>query len=150
MGIKFYALVAIVLAFAGLAGYAALEHQSKLTAQARIETVTHERDDLASKLVQAETDKAELTKQRQALDAAVVERDKRAKELENAKRKISVELDALKRTLPQADQSCLDRDLPPAILGRLLDDGPDHGNATPEDSGSRQPPPQVPQDRPRG
>ena len=54
-----------------------------------------------------------------ALDVAIVERDKRAKELETAKRKVAHELSELKKTLATEDQACLDRDLPPAILERL-------------------------------
>lgn len=128
-GAKFYVALALVAAFALLYGYARTEHYRADAAASEAKRVTEQRDHLANSLAQAEIDKAELTKRQEELDAAVVEQDRRMKELDNAKRQISKELDALKKTLPAEDQGCLDRPLPDALVQRLLD-GTDSPDAT--------------------
>ena len=126
-GWRIYAIGGLLLAFLAVGGYAAYERQSALAATAQRDQARAQRDDLANKLVQSEIDKAELTKLKQELDAAIVERDRRMKELDDAKQRISRELAQLRNTLPPEDQGCFDRPLPPGVVAFLLD-GTDNGH----------------------
>lgn len=64
-----------------------------------------------------------LREARRKLDVQLVERDKRARDLAETKRKLQGELDEIRATLPAPDRECFDRPIPPAILERLRDPG---------------------------
>lgn len=114
-----YALLGVGLVVVGLGGYAAYQKQRAEAADARASVAEIRAEQLSNALEVSEEEAAKARAAKQALDAAIVDRDKRAKALEAARRKLAGELDALKKTLPQEDQSCLDRPLPPAVLERL-------------------------------
>ena len=118
-GLQLYALVAAVVAFAGLGLAVAYYKNSASRAEAEA-TLARDQRDRAVEAVKAqeETNKA-LRALNKSLDAAIVERDKRAKALEVARQTLAKELDELKKTLSAEDQACLDRDLPNALLERL-------------------------------
>ena len=118
-GVQLYVLVAAVLAFAGLSLAVAYYKNSAARADAEASLARDQRD-RAVEAVKVAAQSIETLKAKQAqLDAAIVERDKRAKEFEAAKRKARAEIDELKKTLDAKDQDCLDRSLPPALLERL-------------------------------
>jgi hypothetical protein len=124
-GVLPYVLVAAVLAFAGLSLAVAYYKNSAARAQAEATLARDQRDRAIQAVKDAEEANQKLKALNEALDAAIVERDKRAKALEDARQKARREINELKTKLDAADQACLDRDLPPALLERLRD-GPDH------------------------
>jgi hypothetical protein len=118
-GVQLYVLVAALVTFAGLGLAVAYYKNSAARAQAEATLARDQRDRAVEAVKASEEANATLKALTASLDAALVERDKRAKELEVAKRRISSELDAIKKTVSAEDQACLDRDLPNALLERL-------------------------------
>ena len=120
-GITLYVLVAAVLTFAGLSLAVAYYKNSAARADAEATLARDQRD----RAVQAVKDQEEAIKAisaaKAALDEAIVERDKRAKALTATTAALRSEINVLKQSLDEADRTCLDRDLPPAILERLRD-----------------------------
>ena len=98
-------------------------------AEARVEAVIGQRDRAIAAARANEEAALRFKALNDALSEAVAERDKRAKALEETKRKLKGELDAIRATLPEEDKSCLSRPLPPALDLRLRD-GPG-GDANP-------------------
>ena len=118
-GVQLYALIALAVTILGLGAAVAYYKNSAARADAQA-TLARDQRDRAVEAVKVAAQSIETLKAKQAqLDAAIVERDKRAKEFEAAKRKARAEIDELKKTLDAKDQDCLDRSLPPAILERL-------------------------------
>lgn len=113
--------VVAAIAFAGVLAYAGYQYQRAEASSARAEQAESRAAALTQAVEDSEAQNAALRQKQQALDAAIVERDKRARALEETKRKLQGELDALKTSLPQEDQDCLDRPLPPPLLERLRD-----------------------------
>lgn len=120
-GVLPYVLVAAVLAFAGLSLAVAYYKNSAARAEAEATLARDQRDRALQSLKDSEEANARLKELNQALDAAIVERDKRAKALEEARQKARKEINELKTKLDAADQACLDRQLPDALLERLRD-----------------------------
>ena len=127
-GWRVYALVGLVVVVSGLGLAVAYYKNSAARAEAEATLARDQRDRAieAVKAAQETIDRIKAAKE--ALDVAIVERDRRAKVLEAAKQRIAKELDELKKTLPAEDQDCLDRELPPALLERLRV-GPAHPDA---------------------
>jgi septal ring factor EnvC (AmiA/AmiB activator) len=100
-------------------GYAGYERQHAKAAEAQRDSAQHLANQFAADLKESEADAAAVAARNKQLDAQIRARDGRLKELADAKRNLAVELDALKATLPEADKSCLDRPLPPALIERL-------------------------------
>ncbi len=148
-GIKLYALLAALLAFVGLAGYGAYQHQSALAAQARVETVTHERDDLSAKLVQAEVEKAQLVQHQQETDAIVAAQRETERKLQDEKAQVWTQFDKLIHAQPKEDQDCATRALPNPVLEWLRDDGAGDGKPLPASQDPGKSPPGLPADKPR-
>ena len=129
-GATLYVVGGLVLALAGVGGYAAYEHQAVGSAQKDTQ-IEHEhtqaaikdRDDISARLVQAEIDKAQLAKDSADLDAANQRLQKRAKDLDHDRLAISAQLAAIETKLAKEDQVCLDRPLPPSLVDFLRDDG---------------------------
>lgn len=119
-GLNLYALLGIGAVVVGLGGYAAIQYHRADAANLRAEAAETQARQFKDALASSEEEKAKLKVAAQKLDAALVERDKRARALEEAKRKLQGELDAIRETLPAPDRECLDRTLPPAIVERLL------------------------------
>ena len=120
-GVTLYVLVAAVLAFAGLTLAVAYYKNSAARADAEATLARDQRDRAINAAKEAQASIEALRAKQAQLDAAIVERDKRAKELETARRKARAEIDELKKTLDAKDQDCLDRALPDALLERLRD-----------------------------
>lgn len=139
---RLYVVGAIVLAFIGAIGYGRYQYQRAEASDARMVLAIKQRDDLAGQLIQAEADKAALAKATEDLDAAIVARDQRAKELQHEIGKFKAELDSLKTTLPKEDQDCFDRPLPTSVLALLRDDGTDNSHPNPETASTGSPPAQ--------
>ena len=118
-GIQLYALIGFVVVVSGLTLAVAYYKNSAARADAEATLARDQRDRAINAVKEAQASIERLKAAKDALDVAIVERDKRAKELETAKRKVAHELSELKKTLATEDQACLDRDLPPAILERL-------------------------------
>ncbi|HEX3156713.1 MAG TPA: hypothetical protein VHV32_18940 [Candidatus Angelobacter sp.] len=114
-----YVLVAALLAFIGLAGYAAYEHQAVQLVEARAAKTESDNQSLRQSLTESQAAQEEERQKEAALDARLVARDKREQSLVLAKVTIQKELDALKQTLPQPDQECLNRPLPASLVERL-------------------------------
>jgi uncharacterized coiled-coil DUF342 family protein len=114
-----YVVLAAVLAFAGLSLAVAYYKNSAARAEAEATLARDQRDRAVNAVKEAQASIERLKELSTKLDAAIVERDKRAKELEAAKRKAHAEINELKKSLAAADQACLDRDLPSALLERL-------------------------------
>lgn len=126
-GVYLYVALAGLAVVTGLGFAVAYYKNSADRAEAEATLARDKRDRAVQAVKASEEANQKLKALNAALDEAIVERDKRAKELEAAKRRISKELDELRKTLPQEDIACLDRDLPSAILERLRV-GPDHPN----------------------
>ncbi|HEY6028606.1 MAG TPA: hypothetical protein VIV09_17050 [Pseudolabrys sp.] len=144
-GWRLYVLGAALLAFVGLSGYAAYEHQAVAGAnkdtqleRAKTLAVQKERDDLANKLAQEEVDKAGIIKERDSLDAIVVSQAARERKLQDEKAQVWEQFDKLIAAAPKADQDCAARPLPPAVSEFLRDDGPtgSHQDSPPKSPGS--------------
>jgi soluble lytic murein transglycosylase-like protein len=116
-----YAYLAIGAAVVAIGGYAAYQYQRAEAADVRASMAQARAEQLGAALQSSEEENAKLKVATKKLDAALVERDRRARALEETKRKIQGELDAIRETLPAPDRECLDRPLPPAILERLRD-----------------------------
>jgi hypothetical protein len=128
VGVQLYALAAIGIVVAGLSLTAYAFYYKAKAAEARVADVEGQRD-RAIATARANEEAALRFKQlNDALSEAVAIRDQRAKALEEAKRKLKGELDALKATVSQEDQACLDRDLPPTFDLRLRDGPGGPGN----------------------
>ena len=135
-GVKLYALAAVgilVLSLSGAVYILYLWHQEDT---AKLALAKQKYEEVSNALAESEANNAKLVAMQKELDAAVLERDKRLRALNEAKRKLSDELDGLRKTLPAEDQACLTRDLPDAVLG-LLRGGPGNGDkdANPQGSG---------------
>ena len=118
-GVTLYVALAALAVIAGLSLTVAYYKNSAARADAEATLARDQRDRAINAVKEAQASIERLKAAKDALDVAIVERDKRAKELETAKRKVAHELSELKKTLATEDQACLDRDLPPAILERL-------------------------------
>ena len=118
-GIQLYALIGLVVVVSGLTLAVAYYKNSAARADAEATLARDQRDRAMNAVKEAQASIERLKAAKDALDLAIVERDKRAKALEAARRALGKELDELRKTLPQADQDCLVRDLPPALLERL-------------------------------
>jgi hypothetical protein len=118
-GVGTYVLVAAVVVIGGLSVAVWGYRYKAQAAEARVAEVVGQRDRAIAAAKASEETIKRLGVLNDELNKAIVIRDKRAKELEAARRKIKGELDALKTTLDEADRSCLDRDLPPAIADLL-------------------------------
>jgi hypothetical protein len=134
-GIQLYAALGVVVLIAGLSVAAWGYRHKAAAAEARVHEVVGQRDRAIAAAKANEEAARRLAQLNEALNAAIVERDKRARALEEARRKIARELDEIKSTLPVEDQGCLSRDLPPP-LADLLRGGP--GNQ-PDDRGAASP-----------
>ena len=121
--IQLVALASVAFALLGVwGGWQRLEAKE---AQARVETVTYQRD---SALKQAKDSEQELVAQRQraaATDALLVERDNRIRRLQQSQQIIKGEYENLRKKLEAADIACLTRDMPDALLERLRLGPPD-------------------------
>ena len=138
IGWRVYALAALVLVIGGLSVAVWGYRHKAAAAEARLDEVVGQRDRAIAAAKANEEAARRLAELNDALNAAIVERDKRARALEDARRRIARELDEIKATLPQADKDCLDRPLPDAFVERLRDgpgDKPD-GGATASPGGS--------------
>jgi hypothetical protein len=145
-GWKAYALAAILLVIGGLSVAVWGYRHKAAAAEARLDEIVGQRDRAIAAAKANEEAAKRLIQLNEALNAAIVERDKRAKALEEAKRQIARELHDLKSTLPEADQACLDRPVPDALVEWLRlgpGDKPSGGAATspgkPADSVSTHP-----------
>ena len=118
-GWRAYALIGIGVVVLALSGSCAFLWQVHKADIADLGLAKQAYKQISNALAESEADKALLARKTQELDAAIQERDKRLKALNEAKRKLSDELDGLRKTLPAQDQSCLTRDLPDALLGLL-------------------------------
>ena len=116
---RMYVALALMAVVAGLGLAVAYYRNDAKRADAEATLARDQRDRAINAVKEAQASIERLKAAKDALDVAIVERDKRAKELETAKRKVAHELSELKKTLATEDQACLDRDLPPAILERL-------------------------------
>ena len=119
IGWRLYALAAIGLVIAGLSVAVWGYRYKAQAAEARVHEVVGQRDRAIAAAKASEETVKRLGVLNDELNKAIVVRDKRAKELEAARRKIRGELDELKRTLSDADQACLDRSLPQPLIDRL-------------------------------
>src|SRR5947208_2720294 len=128
-GVKLYAAIGILVLIAGLGLTCYGLYYKAKAAEARSHELEGQRDRAIAAVKAGEEANAKLRALSEALNAAIVERDKRAKALEDAKRRIGKELDEIKKTLDEADKACLDRSVPPAIDLRLRD-GPDNPDAS--------------------
>ena len=118
-GAKLYALIGIVAVICGLSLAVAYYRNSAERAEAEATLARDQRDHAIAAVKEAQETIERIERAKNELDKAIVERDKRAKALEAAKRKVANELAELKKSLPAEDVACLDRDLPPALLERL-------------------------------
>jgi hypothetical protein len=136
-GWKAYALAAILLVIGGLSVAVWGYRHKAAAAEARLDEIVGQRDRAIAAAKANEEAAKRLIQLNEALNAAIVERDKRAKALEEARRKIGKELDELKATLSAEDQDCLSRSLPDP-LADLLRGGPGHRDPdrTPASPGS--------------
>ena len=116
---RMYVALALMAVVAGLGLAVAYYRNDAKRADAEATLARDQRDRAINAVKEAQASIERLKAAKDALDVVIVERDKRAKELETAKRKVAHELSELKKTLATEDQACLDRDLPPAILERL-------------------------------
>jgi hypothetical protein len=118
-------------------------------AEARVHEVTDQRDRAIAAAKANEEAARRLGELNAALNKAIVERDKRARALEEARRRIGKELDEIKATLSAQDQDCLSRSLPDPLadLLRGRSGDPDADRAT---EGSRGPAGAVPNIQPGG
>lgn len=108
-------VVAIVgLALAVLGGLGAYQYQ-------RAEAADAKRASAEEKAATAQAQNAALIAANAALDRTLVEQAKRRNLLNEANNRLKDELSSLKGSFPKEDQSCLDRDLPPALALRLSD-----------------------------
>jgi uncharacterized protein HemX len=114
-----YAYLAIGAAVLAIAGYAAFQYQRAEAARASARVWEERAAHYLQVAGESEKEKAKLKAAAKALDTALVERDRRARALEETKRKLQGELDVIRSTLPVEDQSCLTRELPPALVERL-------------------------------
>ena len=137
-GIQLYAALGVVVLIAGLSVAAWGYRHKAAAAEARVHEVVGQRDRAIAAAKANEEAARRLAQLNEALNAAIVERDKRARALEEARRRIARELDEIKATLPQADQDCLDRPLPNALAERLRvgPGNPNAGGATASPGGS--------------
>lgn len=118
-GVYLYAALGCLVVVSGLAAWGFYQKSRATQAEARVNEVTGQRDRAIAVAKANEEAAKRLKALNDALDLAIVERDKRAKALEEAKRKLKGELDALKQSLPAEDQGCLDRSLPQPLIDRL-------------------------------
>ena len=118
-GIQLYALIGFVVVVSGLTLAVAYYKNSAARAEAEATLARDQRDRAINAVKEAQASIETLKAKQKELSDAVVERDRRAKELEAARRALGKELNELKKTLAAEDQACLDRGLPPAILERL-------------------------------
>lgn len=118
-GLQVYAALGCLVVVLGLVGWGLYQKNRATQAEARVHEVTGQRDRAIAAARANEEAIKRLGVLNDALNAAIVERDKRAQALEAAKRQLKSEIDALKSQLPAEDQSCLDRDLPGPLVERL-------------------------------
>jgi hypothetical protein len=142
-GVNLYVVAAVGLAFLGLGGYGAYQYQRAEAGQARAESAESLAAQYRQDLAESEADKAALREDQRRLDAAIRARDLRLALLERAKRNLSDEYDRIKKTLGEADQSCLDRGLPDAFVERLRNESVD-GDKDGKTGSSRSPAIPVP------
>ena len=118
-GVYLYVALGALAVFTALSLAVAYYRNSASRAEAEAALARDQRDRAIQTIKDQEKAIAAITAAKAALDLAIVERDRRARELEATKRRIANELDVLRKTLPQADQDCLVRDLPDSLVERL-------------------------------
>lgn len=125
-----YVAGSILVLFLSLAGFGAFEFEANKAAKADLKTSQLQtaaaqglNKQFQQDLSESEADKAQLEAKAAALDAQLVIRDVRVKQLSLKNATIQGEYDALKSKLPTADQDCLNRPLPDSIVERMRDDG---------------------------
>lgn len=112
-----YVAVAAVVAGLGLTSYAL--YQRSEAAGAKLKAAEERNAQLTVAVQEGEAERAALRVRAKVLDETITARDKRIAALLKANGAIKGELDAIKKTLPAEDVSCLDRPLPDAIRLRL-------------------------------
>jgi hypothetical protein len=138
-GIKLYAAIGLLVLIAGL-GLTAWGFKNKAeAAQARLEQVTSERDRAIAAARDLEATNETLRLAAKILDDQLVAIRKREVELNAQKRALQTKLDAIARTLSEADQACLSRDLPDALAERLR-----NGSGDRHEDGKAASPPSAP------
>jgi type VI protein secretion system component VasK len=134
-GWKAYALAAILLVIGGLSVAVWGYRHKAAAAEARLDEIVGQRDRAIAAAKANEEAARRLGELNAALNAAIVERDKRARALEEARRRIGKELDEIKATLSAQDQDCLSRSLPDPLADLLRggpgDRDPDRAPASP-------------------
>jgi hypothetical protein len=136
IGWRLYALAAIGLVIAGLSVAVWGYRHKAAAAEARVHEVVGQRDRALAAAKASEETIKRLGQLNDELNKAIVMRDKRAKALEEARRKLRSELDEIKLTLPAEDQSCLARSLPQPLIDRLRG-GPGDTDADRTTAGAR-------------
>lgn len=112
-----YVLAAIAVLLLLATGYGLYERGN--AAISRAESAETRAAELTESLRQSEEDKARLRALSDRLDAAVKERDARYAALQKAKKDLDGIYAKLRNEVAQADQACLDRDLPDSFRERL-------------------------------
>lgn len=112
-----YAAIGVVVAGLGLGCYALYERGNAATA--KLQAAEERNAQLTVAVQESEAENAALKVRAKVLDDTIANRDKRIRDLLKANGAIKGELDAIKKTLPAEDVSCLDRPLPGALRLRL-------------------------------
>ena len=116
-----YVLAAVGVVTSGLALTSYALYQRSESAIAKLDFERARTEALTSTVKQQEEQTVALLAANEALNATLVEREKRARQLERDRQTLRKALDELKPLLAKEDQECLDRPLPPAIAGKLRD-----------------------------
>lgn len=127
LGVQAYVLVAVAVVVLGLVAGLAYYRNSAARYEAEATLARDQRDRAIEAVKAAEEVNEKLRALNVSLSQTIVERDKRAKELEAAKVALRKEINVLKANLDEADKACLDRQLPNSIL-ELLRDRPGNPN----------------------
>jgi hypothetical protein len=134
-GLYLYAAIGVLVVVSGLAAWGYYQKARAEQAVARVNEVIGQRDRAIAAAKANEEAARRLGELNAALNAAIVERDKRARALEEARRRIGKELDEIKATLSAQDQDCLSRSLPDPLADLLRggpgDRDPDRAPASP-------------------
>jgi hypothetical protein len=148
-GVYLYAALGLLVVLSGLTAWGFYQKSRATAAEARVHEVTDQRDRAIAAAKANEEAARRLGELNAALNKAIVERDKRARALEEARRRIGRELDEIKATLSAQDQDCLSRSLPDPIAD-LLRLGPGDKSGDRATEGSRGPAGAVPNIQPGG
>lgn len=139
IGWRVYVVVAIVLAFVAVCGYAAYARQQAQIATLKLAAAEKAARDLRGALAVSQSEISSLREKAKALDAINTEQKARLVALQADKNGLHDEILKIRGQLDEADKSCLARELPPAIV-IFLRDGPDHHDADGERESTGQPP----------